>query len=143
MSLLQWGNFTLHAGGRSWWRIDCDSLTDSEINLIAKLIHERIGILRFTVCPDSHPGSCVPKLVDVMNRLYAGGSAEAPILIVDDVLTTGSSMIARRSQIEESMSPSYYREGGIVGAVIFARGPCPDWIMPLFQFTDMPVREGT
>ena len=49
------------------------------------------------------------------------------VLIVDDVLTTGNSM----NKLLHSLP--YEHERGIVGAVVFARGPCPTWIKPLFQ----------
>ena len=42
-------------------------------------------------------------------------------LIVDDVLTTGLAMeMARKNQAD-------------IGVVLFARGPCPDWVWPVFQ----------
>lgn len=46
------------------------------------------------------------------------------LLIVDDVLTTGDSMERVRRVRSEAI---------VQGAVIFARGECPDWITPLFQ----------
>lgn len=51
-------------------------------------------------------------------KLYV---TEGALLIVDDVLTTGASMEEFRNGREA------------LGAVIFARGHCPSWVVPLFQ----------
>lgn len=53
------------------------------------------------------------------------------VLLVDDVLTTGRSMSEARSQIEESFS-----DIEILGVVLFARGPCPGWVLPIFQLEE-------
>jgi hypothetical protein len=45
-------------------------------------------------------------------------------LIVDDVLTTGTSMEEARKQLGWDDA---------TGIVIFARGRCPDWILPIFD----------
>jgi len=57
-------------------------------------------------------------------RVFIGAST-ANLLIVDDVLTTGSSM----EEVRKEMGTYYQSEG----FVLFARGECPDWITPLFQ----------
>jgi hypothetical protein len=50
-----------------------------------------------------------------------------PLLIVDDVCSTGSSMEEVRKQ---------YEQHACFGAVVFARGSVvPDWITPLFRMT--------
>lgn len=46
----------------------------------------------------------------------------APLIIVDDVLTTGASMEEVRGE-----------NTNVVGIVVFARGPCPQWVIPLFH----------
>ena len=125
MSLLQWGNFTLHSGENSWWRIDCDAFTDSEIALIAKLMLERIpNHYGKVLYPESHPGSVMHKLAAEMRNYIDEKSNN--ILIVDDVLTIGNSM--RELYF---LSATYGAE--IFGAVIFARGLCPSWVKPIFQ----------
>lgn len=133
MSLFQWGNFTLHSGDKSWWRIDCDSLTDSEIELFAKLIRERNGNFNIATYPKSHPGSCVPKLAAALQKYTEPKFYDNPIiLIIDDVLTTGSSM-----EEVKTLQNKYFQERTMVpeiyGVVLFARGKCPDWITPIFQ----------
>lgn len=128
MSLLQWGDFTLHSGGKSWWRIDCDAFKDSEIHLLAKLIAEKVGEFDFIRYPKSHPGSSVPKLASALERYARHREFGTEImLVVDDVLTTG-----------KSIQPYYESNGAhngieVKGAVIFARGECPDWVTPIFR----------
>lgn len=131
MSLFQWGDFKLHSGEKSWWRIDCDSLTDSEVELLAKLIHEKIGNFSGITCPSSHKGSLPPKLVNALGNYMTN---TGPFLIVDDVLTTGSSMEEVYQAYQKYVTVCEDNNPAIVGAVIFARGKCPKWITPLFQF---------
>lgn len=38
MNLFQHGDFTLHSGARSNFKIDCDALTDEDIDSIARII---------------------------------------------------------------------------------------------------------
>lgn len=125
MSIFQWGNFTLHSGDNSWWRIDCDDFTDSEIAIFAKMISEKAGVFQVAICPPSHPGSAAPRLVKAINQYANLTSAEA--IIVDDVLTTGNSMAKLRM---EKLQDTRYK---VKGFVIFARGECPDWVTPIFQ----------
>ena len=131
MSLFQWGDFTLHSGDKSWWRIDCDVLSDSEIELLAKLIHEKVGGFHSVIAPESHPGSAAPKLAEALKKYSVdwGGQSKWVILAVDDVLSTGASLEELR--VDDPILE--YK-----GAVIFARGKCADWITPLFQ---MPTED--
>ena len=129
MPLFQWGDFTLSSGQKSWWRIDCDAFTDSEIQLFAKLIAEKVGDFTKVVCPKSHPGSLPPKLVEAL-KPYAKEASQLKrsyLLVVDDVYTTGASI---REVIEKNQP--YYDE--VLGAVLFTRtmeGLYPR-IFPLF-----------
>lgn len=49
------------------------------------------------------------------------------LLIVDDVLTTGTSMIEAKNK-----ELNNYNEKHIQGVVIFARGEIPNWVSPIF-----------
>lgn len=135
MSLFQWGDFTLHSGEKSWWRIDCDDLTDSEIALFAKLIRERAGMFHHAACPVSHYGSAAPRLVRALSTYRSDwlGRGNFVCLIVDDVLTTGASMEEVKAKEGAARSLPSGKKTEFWGAVLFARGPCPDWITPIFQ----------
>lgn len=121
VNLFQLGDFKLHSGLVARWKIDCDALTDEDMDAIALMIAERVPA-RFG---DVHG---IPRGgVRLAERLRRYESPEAtPILIVDDVLTTGASMSKARDRLND--------EGhDVFGAVIFARGLCPSWIKPLFS----------
>jgi orotate phosphoribosyltransferase len=114
-SLFAMGNFVLHSGARSRWKIDCDMLGDEDWATLAMMITERIPRPFGSVIGIPRGGLTLAQAL----KPYA---TEGPTLIVDDVLTTGNSMELLRRQIPNAM-----------GAVVFARGPCPSWVVPLFQ----------
>ena len=109
------GQFQLHSGGSSRWKIDCDALTEEDIRTLAMIIADRM-----------QPWSAIEgvpqgglRLARALETLYPVGNG--PPLIVDDVLTTGASMEAQRAGRKD-----------IKGVVIFARGSCPSWVSALF-----------
>ena len=112
--LFQQGTFQLHSGEVSRWKIDCDALTDNDINTLAKLIHK--GIVFGYVEWVSGGGERLGKAMLKWRNAYS-----STLLIVDDVLTTGASMEKQRAGRTNT-----------IGAVIFARGVCPAWVKPLF-----------
>ena len=115
--LFQRGMFTLAFGGPSSWKIDCDSLTREDWDTIAHIAATNI--------PNFKSVEGVPRggllFAEAMEQFcWAWGE---PLLIVDDVLTTGQSM------------ENFRRNRDAMGIVLFARGPCPAWIRPVFQFS--------
>lgn len=104
----------LNSGISSPFKIDCDFLTDGDIDACAKLIADMSAAFKFVEgVPDG--GLRLAKAL----KKYRNTKSDR-LLIVDDVLTTGGSM--RR-----------HRNGRLaLGAVIFARGPCPRWVRSLF-----------
>ena len=70
------------------------------------------------------------KLAALLNA-YATGNEKDPICIVDDVLTTGSSMEYFLEQYQRNRRPLT-----AIGWVVFARTQTPDWVQALFQ---MPI----
>jgi len=121
MSLFQLGDFILHSKGRSYFKIDCDFLTDSDLKCLARIIYET----------NPHFGRVIGipkgglKLADHLKD-YAFPNPTYPTLIVDDVLTTGRSMEEMRQKVS----------GNCIGAVIFARGKYPDWVKPVIRLED-------
>lgn len=110
--LFRTGDFSLSGGARTTWKIDCDALTPADLSTIAALIAERL--------PAFGSVEGVPRGGLRLAKALEGFATSGPPLIVDDVLTTGGSMERQRGGREA------------LGAVIFSRGACPDWIMPLF-----------
>ena len=37
MTLFEQGHFTLHSGGKSWFKINCDSLSDDDIDFFIRV----------------------------------------------------------------------------------------------------------
>ena len=117
-------DFVMHSGGTAHYKIECDALTDEDIETLAWIIaqktretvpgHEGSGIYSVYGVPRGgvRLAKAVEKYIDPKGTIK---------LIVDDVLTTGASMQAAKD-----------RGMGEVGVVVFARGPCPDWVKPIF-----------
>ena len=115
INLFQLGNFKSHSGEILPWKIDCDMLTEKDWECLAWMIVERV---RSFGKVEGIPTGGWELAHDLEQHITPDCSR---LLIVDDVLTTGKSM-------EE-----YRHTGDDIGAVVFARGPCPYWVTPLFQ----------
>lgn len=127
MTLFKSGDFTLHSGSKSYFKIDCDALRDEDWATLARIIYESVGRFRRVV---GVPQGGL-KLAKAL-KPYRFPNPEYPTLIVDDVLTTGNSITEMKATTK----------GNVIGAVIFTRGVCPNWITPIFQMniTNASVR---
>lgn len=111
-NLLVPGEFTSHSGLKLPFKIDCDALTDDDIAVCAQLIHDLV--------PPFSRVEGVPNGGLRLARALQPYASDGPLLIVDDVWTTGVSM-------------NHHRSGRrAYGAVIFARGLLPSWVSGLF-----------
>lgn len=106
--------FVMHSGEHSFWKIECDSLTFYDWRTLASITASLVG--PFGKVEGVPRGGL--KLAEFL-KPYAVESGIT--LIVDDVLTTGRSMEEQRAGRKDC-----------VGVVVFARGPVPEWIKPLF-----------
>lgn len=116
--LFQLGQFKLHSGETSNWKIECDALSMWEWEAIATMF---LPILPAFGSVVGIPRGGVP-LARALIQHETQGCKQT--LLVDDVLTTGGSM--ERGRL---LYP------GAIGAVLFARGPVPKWIIPLFTMS--------
>jgi orotate phosphoribosyltransferase len=125
MDLFQLGDFTLNSGAKSSWKIECDAFSDGDWQALAKMISEMVGPFQSV---EGVPRGGL-KLAQYLKPFRVEDGVH---LIMDDVLTTGGSMAFMR---QKELDTRYYTQNGatIAGAVVFARGPCPAWIVPLFQ----------
>ncbi len=117
MSLFKTGYFNLHSGDESTWKIDCDVLTDDDWRTLA-------GMATSNILPKFGSVEGVPngglKFAEAL-RPYI---TEGPVLIVDDVLTTGNSMIQQKGDREA------------IGIVVFSRSnTLPNWITAIFRIS--------
>tara|TARA_B100000686_G_scaffold351323_1_gene449797 strand:- start:10151 stop:10612 length:462 start_codon:yes stop_codon:yes gene_type:complete len=127
--LFQQVNFKSHSGLDLTWKIEMDALAKEEWECIAKMIYELeprsfrevVGIPRGGL-----------KLSEPLSQ-YATGKDEDPLLIVDDVMTTGGSMEYFLDQYFRNRHPCNY-----FGWVAFSRCQTPHWVHPLFQ---MPYKD--
>lgn len=114
-SLFQTGSFKSNSGDVLPWKIDCDILWPDDWECLALMLTEMIS--PFGMVEGVSTGG-----IKFANALQAHCLPGHPLLIVDDVLTTGRTMETVRAG-----RPS-------VGAVVFSRGPVvPGWITPIFR----------
>jgi len=125
VNLFQQKEFFMHSGEFTTFKIECDALTDEDIETVAYLISKKFNFNR--VQGIAKGGT---RLGIALQKYCIEDSKNS--LIVDDVLTTGSSMKDARY----SMWAVYPGGERVIGVVIFARGKCPDWITPIFQIWD-------
>lgn len=116
MNLLQLSRITLHSGKVSNFKIECDSLTEDDWDTLAYLGSRIVG--NFSKVYGIPTGGI--SFAKAMEK-YASGNG--PCLIVDDVLTTGGSII---EGLEEDC----------IGLVVFARGPCPSNVKAVFYMNE-------
>jgi hypothetical protein len=110
MNLFQYGKFTSAAGRELDFKIECDALTPEDWDCLARLIVDRVGPFGQVM---GVPTGGYP-LQDALWKYQKGG--DFPILVVDDVWTTGQSML------------NFVKENNINqfdwnGYVVFARVP--------------------
>lgn len=116
-------DFVSHSGLNLQWKIDCDALSDEDIETCAWMIAQKVKFFGSVI---GIPTGGL-RLATALQR-YILPHVDDVILIVDDVLTTGKSM-----EKEFDIIWKKYPQSIIVGAVIFARSIPQTWITPLFQ----------
>lgn len=121
MNLFQQGTFKLSSGVPSDFKIDCDALTDKDWQTLAYLVRKMVG-------PFASVEGVPTGGLKLAAALKPFANSDGPVLLVDDVLTTGRSM----EKLSLLKYGSHFFHKQLIGAVVFARGPCPSWIKPLF-----------
>ncbi len=85
MSLLQLGNVRLAGGGDSCYKLDCDFLTDADIECCAALLQR--------LCTPYGSVSGVPRGGERLATAMRPGASMGPLLITEDVVTSGGSVM--------------------------------------------------
>jgi len=117
-NLFQLGEFTLHSGKKSNFKIECDNLTIEDLRTLALLVSQKIKFGYVTPIPRGGD-----QFAEVL-KAYIDPSSEIE-LFVDDVYTTGLTMESALSQKKDTTN--------VRGLVIFARNKPPKWISAIFQ----------
>jgi orotate phosphoribosyltransferase len=111
--------FTLHSGSRSPFLMNCDALTVADWEaLAAYVVH--IMRIEFSMVVGVPRGGL--RFAEAL-KPYQG---KGPLLIADDVCTTGASL-------EEYRKKWWVGGMDINGVVLYARGPCPSWVSPIWR----------
>ena len=120
IDLFQKIDFTSHAGLDLTWKIEMDALSHREWECISHMIRE--------LSPPFREAIGIPRGGNVLGKLmnrHGTGKKEDPICIVDDVLTTGGSMV--------ECAETEFKGENVIGWVVFARGQMPEWVNALFR----------
>ena len=107
MNLFIREDFISLAGLPLTWKVECDALTDNDYEALAKIVSEKLTFRDVKGIPRG--GIPFEKAL----KPYCTNDENDPLLIADDVYTTGTSM---REVYEE----------GAIGIVVFARNEITD-----------------
>lgn len=119
--LFQKIDFTSHAGLALHWKIECDALTIEDWDGLAQMAVE--------ILPPFGEVEGIPTGGIRFADALAPFATEGPLLIADDVLTTGGSMEQFRALHSRGAHTCF-------GVVAFARGACPDWVTPVLSISE-------
>lgn len=134
MSLFKKTDFQMPTGGMAHYKIDGGALTDEDLDALAYIVSEKLrtfanrdkSAIRM-VYGATETGERFAKAFEPYTDTF--GSIT---LIVDDVLTSGATMENARMR---------YGVADALGVVIFARGPAPDWVKPIFSMPWFNTRD--
>jgi orotate phosphoribosyltransferase len=121
MGLFQMGSFVAASGTELPWKVECDALTDADWKWAALQIACNGPFSSVEGVPTG--GLRLASLLLPFAETHRQVEPSGPLLIVDDVLTTGGSMERQRAGRDA------------LGFVVFARGPLPPWVRALWTFT--------
>ena len=119
MNLFIKEDFISHAGLPLTWKVECDALTDGDYEALAKIVSEKI---RFKDVKGIPRGG-IP--FENALRQYASNDSSDPLLICDDVYTTGTSF-------REFCEQESHDQEKVYQWVIFARKQPENGVRALF-----------
>lgn len=123
MSLFQYGRFKAASGKDLDWKLECDALTDDDWKAIAKIAARHLPTFTSTWAVPTGG----EKLAALLDRYHCSDmryDGRFSPLIVDDVWTTGKSML---QYVANNKFEKWH------GFVVFARGPLPPNVKCLFK----------
>lgn len=127
--LFQFGWFGSHSGFQLPWKLCLDDLGSREGWAdVAELIAWKFAFRSVYGIPRG--GALLARALDEYCE------PGYPVLIVDDVLTTGRSFIEARARLNLNDEP-------VIGVVVAARGRCPDWVFPILTVNEWAQSRAT
>jgi pyrimidine operon attenuation protein/uracil phosphoribosyltransferase len=129
MSLFIDQSFTSHSGKHLPFKIECDNLTDEDLDVFCEMIinaGKTYPSMKFReVCGIPSGGL---RIADKLK--YKIDMTSNRLLIIDDVLTTGKSM----EEMKINAMQQGWKEDNIFGIVLFSRADyAPLWITPIYE----------
>jgi orotate phosphoribosyltransferase len=135
MSLLfQHGDFKLHSGQTTSFRINAERLGWTELDALAHQLVAQLDGFRFSMVIPIPRGGV--EFAQLLSQHITPGTQN--VLLVDDVYTTGASF--REWKKKQLSLTATIGEANIRGGVIFARSKPPEWITPIFLMYDDVTR---
>ena len=128
MSIFQFGWFSSHSRFQLPWKLDLESLNREDWDSLAKLISWKFAFRAVYGVPKGG--------VQLAAALRPYAEPGYPMLIVDDVLTTGRSMEEARTRLGVMDEP-------VIGVVVAARGVCPSWVWPILTVNEWAQSRAT
>lgn len=130
---INFGWFASHSGFQLPWKVDCDALAQRDWEGLAKLIAWKFAFRSVYGIPRG--GSQLARALDKYVDLSVDAEGRHyPVLIVDDVLTTGRSFRNAKAMLGNP---------DCLGVVVFARGECPNWVWPIFRVNEWAQSRAT
>lgn len=127
--LFQFGWFASHSGFQLPWKIDCDAFSDADWDALARLVAWKFAFRSVYGIPRG--GERFARALDRHAEPHSG----YPVLIVDDVLTTGRSFIEAKARLGNPP--------GTIGVVVCARGESPNWVWPILRVQEWAQSRAT
>lgn len=116
--MIEYGSFIGHSGLMLPWKVNCDALTDEDWAGLAQIVRAQFSFSQVMGIPRGG--------LKFAAALKPYRALKGPLLLVDDVMTTGRSMEEYRARCP------FHPTMPTKGVVVFSRGPVPDWIHPIF-----------
>lgn len=118
--LFQFGWFASHSGFQLPWKLVLDGGTGWED--LAELVAGKFPFRSVYGIPKGGV-----RFAQALDR-FAEPDLRYPVLIVDDVLTTGRSFVEAKARLGNPEP--------CIGIVVCARGECPDWVWPILTVNE-------
>jgi orotate phosphoribosyltransferase len=123
------GFFRLSSGENSSFKIDCDALSDKDLEAIASVIAQTVDFFEVYGVPTGGR-----RLAEILRKYCSRHRVgREVVLIVDDVYNTGESIRKVKERLLQIRSAHETEE--IVGFVIFSRHKPAPWVHSVFTLT--------